>query len=384
MNKKLARRILALTLSIMTLWAAVVTASSETLDAALSAMKESTALPRQLLRWELGDLFSDGPLSPVTMVTLRQSPLLLAQRTGIAALRAQTSNEETESDSKPSEPPVEAPPAPKPTPVSTDPLTDGLQFLDNGIPPQTVHPTSESGYTVVNGVYIKNTSSHELDAAALSAMDFSARPSAEGPQVLIIHSHGSEAYAMPPGEEYVPTGDYRTDDDRCNILRVGDEVASVLSSYGLSVLHDRTLHDVPSYNDSYSNSLAAMESYLAEYPSISFILDIHRDAIADADGNQYKVISEEEPHAAQVSLVMGNAYDGWQDNLKLAVAVQSHISESYPTLMRPIAVRGYRYNQHLTPGSMLVEIGTAGNSMDEALLAARIFAKGLAETILAK
>ncbi len=382
MKKKLARRILAVSLSLMTLWAAVVTASSETLDAAVTAMKESTALPRQLLRWELGDFFSDTPLSPVTMLTLRQSPLLMAQRSGIAALRSHAAEEPEPADPAPAPPVEETPPAPAPTPVSTDPLTDGLQFLDNGIPPQTVHPTSESGYTVVNGVYIKNTSSHELDAGALSAMDFSARPGAEGPQVLIIHSHGSEAYAMPPGQEYVPTGDYRTDDDRCSVLRVGDEVASVLSAHGLSVLHDRTLHDVPSYNDSYSNSLAAMESYLADYPSITFILDIHRDAIADADGNQYKVISQEEPRAAQVSLVMGNAYDGWQDNLKLALAVQSHITESYPTLMRPLSVRGYRYNQHLTRGAMLVEIGAAGNSMDEALLAARIFANGLAETIL--
>ncbi len=383
MNKKLARRILALALSVMTLWAAVVTASSETLDAAVTAMKESTTLPRQLLRWELGDFFSDSPLSPITMLTLHQSPLLMAQRTGIAALRAQAAKE-TESDTTPPAVPEETPPAPAATPVSTDPLTDGLQFLDNGVPSQTVHPTSESGYTVVNGVYIKNTSSHELDAASLSAMDFSARPGTEGPQVLIIHSHGSEAYSMPPGEEYVPTGDYRTDDDRCNVLRVGDEVAAVLSSHGLSVLHDRTLHDVPNYNDSYSNSLAAIENYVANYPSLVFILDIHRDAIADADGNQYKLVSEEEPRAAQVSLVMGNAFDGWQDNLKLAVAVQNHICENYPTLMRPITVRGYRYNQHMTPGSMLVEIGAAGNSMDESLLAARIFANGLAETILAK
>ena len=78
---------------------------------------------------------------------------------------------------------------------------------------------------------------------------------------------------------------------------------------------------------------------------------------------------------------MGTSYDAWQDNLTLAVSVQETIQAQSPTLMRPMTVRNYSYNQQLSTGYMLVEIGAAGNSLDEAILGARLFAKGFADTI---
>ena len=110
-------------------------------------------------------------------------------------------------------------------------------------------------------------------------------------------------------------------------------------------------------------------------------VELNRDAVQDASGQQYKLVSREEPHAAQISLVMGSDHDRWQDNLRLAVAVEERLMQSYPTLMRPITLRNYSYNQSVCPGSMLVEVGAAGNSLDEAIYAARLFAAGLAETI---
>ena len=141
---------------------------------------------------------------------------------------------------------------------------------------------------MVNGVYLKNSSGTELDADALSDGSFAAQLTDDGPQVLIVHSHGSEAYTMPAGQEYTPTGSFRTDNDACNVVRVGDEIAAALSERGISVLHDRTLHDVPDYNDAYPHSLASVEDYMEKYPSLVFVLDVHRDAVSDADGNQYK------------------------------------------------------------------------------------------------
>ena len=122
--------------------------------------------------------------------------------------------------------------------------------------------------------------------------------------------------------------------------------------------------------------------------TISFVLDIHRDAISDGQGNMYKVVSNVAGvNAAQMTFVIGTDGGGlehpqWRENLKLAAAVQQNLLEDYPTLMRPITVRNSRYNQHVTTGSLLVEMGAAGNSLDEALLSARLLGQALAETIL--
>ena len=187
------------------------------------------------------------------------------------------------------------------------------------------------------------------------------------------------------------SGNYRTTDSRYNVVAVGDAMAEVFAEAGISVLHDRTLYDYPSYNEAYDRSLAAIESYLAQYPSIRFILDIHRDAIADSDGNQYKVVStvDGEETAAQMTLVVGSDGSGlphpdWMENLKLAVALQQDILTEYPTLMRPILLRDSRYNQHATTGSLLVEVGAAGNSPEEAALAGRLFAEHMVEVLEAR
>jgi len=167
------------------------------------------------------------------------------------------------------------------------------------------------------------------------------------------------------------------------VVRVGDEIASVLSDYGISVLHDRTLYDDPLYEGAYGRSVEGIEGYLEKYPSLTFILDIHRDAVEDAQHRQYKLISLEDPNAAQLSFIMGSNHDGWQENLKLAVAVAEAVKADYPTVMRPITLRNSNYNQHKSLGSMLVEVGAAGNSLDEALNSARIFADGFARVLLA-
>lgn len=255
-----------------------------------------------------------------------------------------------------------------------------LAFLDNGVPAQTVRVTDPKGYTTVGSVYIKNSSGKTVDTDAAAA--FTPPAVGDGPQVLILHTHGSEAYTLPAGQTYVSTGNYRTSDTSCSVVRVGDEIAAVLSSYGISVLHDRTLYDDPLYNDAYSRSLAGAESYLEKYPSLYYILDIHRDAVEDGNRNQYKLVSAEDETVAQLSFVIGANHERWQENLSLAVAVTETVQAQHPTAMRPIILRASRYNQHLSPGALLLEVGAAGNSLDEALHASRIFADALAEVIL--
>ena len=375
MKRKIIRRAFALVLSATTLWAVAATVGSDSFAAAAAAMRERR--PMALLRWGVGDWFGTDGLPFGTLVALGQSPLLLAGRAQVAQLlpddeTPQTPNETDGSDGE------ETPQVPA-LPALTVPTGD-LAFLDNGVPSQTTVPSSAS-YDVVDGVYIKNASRQTLDTNALSGGEFAASLSEQAPQVLIVHTHGSEAYTMPSGQEYEATGSFRTSDDSCNVVRVGDEIAAVLSTYGISVLHDRTLYDNPNYDGAYDRCMESIEAYQAKYPSLGFILDVHRDAVQDAGGQQYKLVSREEPHAAQVSLVMGSSHDQWEENLKLVIAVQHRLMQSYPTLMRPITLRNSNYNQQACSGSMLVEVGAAGNSLDEAIYAARLFAAGLAETI---
>ena len=129
---------------------------------------------------------------------------------------------------------------------------------------------------------------------------------------------------------------------------------------------------------------------MEQHPTISIVLDVHRDAVADGEGNMVKVVSSVAGvNAAQMTFVVGTDGGGlehpsWAENLKLAAAVQQDLCEDYPTLMRPITVRNSRYNQHVTTGTLLVEMGAAGNSLDEALLSARLLGQSLAEVLLAK
>ena len=371
MLKQWLRRTAALLLSAVTL--ITVAAAAEQKGAS------DSSAAKWLLQWALGDwLPSDGPSLPVWLA-LYQSPALLTARPQVLSYLAEQQAKTQEAEATPETPVTDTPVV---SPILQTPRT-ALTFPDNGVPSQTVKITNPAGYTSVRGVYIKNASNKTLDAAALASESFAAKLTDTAPQVLILHTHGSEAYTMPKGQEYVSTGTCRTSDTTCSVVRIGDEIASVLSAYGISVLHDRTLYDDPLYEGAYTRSLEGIEAYLEKYPSISFILDIHRDAVEDAQHRQYKLISQEDPNAAQISFVMGSNHDGWQENLKLAGAVAEAIKADHPTVMRPITLRNSNYNQHKSPGSMLVEVGAAGNSLEEALNSARIFADGFAKVLLA-
>ena len=355
---KYLRRIMAAAGACLTLWTVTAVSGAE-----LHSADTARALVLQQLETQL-----PAPLSPAAKLTLSQSPHLAA------AIMSMTLTGETEDhtildNAAPSLPPV------------PQVQLEKLQFRDNGVPSQTVKITNPKGYTAVGNVYIKNSSAKTLDTAQLQNCTLP-NTNTDEPQVLIIHTHGSEAYTLPKGQSYPSTGNYRTSDTSCSVVRVGDEIAAVLSSYGISVLHDRTLYDDPLYSDAYSRSAAGAAVYLEKYPSLYYIIDIHRDAVEDAKGNQYKLVAEEDETVAQMSFVIGANHDHWQENLALAVAVTEHVQRDHPTAMRPIILRNSRYNQHLTAGSLLLEVGAAGNSLDEALHAGRIFAASLAETIL--
>lgn len=375
------RKITALILAAAIPWLAAVTAASDTGQAAIKAIGQQGSLALGIFRSQLGDTRDAQALPTAVSLAIGQSPVLLSGRTEILDLRRSQEDDSPDSQSSQEEQ----------VPITETPEEPGtpLVFADNGVTARTLVPTSTDGYIVSGDVYITNTSDNTFDASLFDGTFAARLPEEDGPQILIVHTHGSEAYTMPPGEEYEASGECRTTDCNYNTVRVGDELAATLEEAGLSVLHDTTLHDYPQYSGAYDRSLASINSYLEQYPTISFVLDIHRDAISDGEGNMYKVVSNVAGlNAAQMTFVIGTDGGGlehpnWRENLKLAAAVQQNLLDHYPSLMRPITVRNSRYNQHVTTGSLLVEMGAAGNSLDEALLSARLLGQALAETILA-
>ena len=385
-RRSLRRRQLAAGLvSAGVLWTVAVTAASPTAQSALQALGRQGDVALTILRHQLADGRERDAVPASVALAIGQSPALLGGREAVAGLRGQEETDDGEQEDQ------ETPEGTPTVPIQEEAADPGtpLLFADNGVPARTLVPTSTEGYVVAGDVYINNRSDKSFDASLFDGT-FAAALAEEGPQVLIVHTHGSEAYTMPEGQEYVPSSEYRTTDLDYNTVRVGRELAATLEEAGLSVLHDETLHDYPQYSGAYDRSLETIEGYLAEYPSISIVLDIHRDAVADSDGSMIKVVSNVAGvNAAQMTFVIGTDGGGlehpnWTENLKLAAAVQQDLCEDFPTLMRPITVRNSRYNQHVTPGALLVEMGAAGNSLDEALLSARLLGQSLARVLLAK
>jgi len=384
------KRVAALAAGGVVLYLVAATAASPTAASAWEAVSQRGDLALRVLQSQLAGGWDTGLLPAETALVISQSPVLRSNQEAVLGLLR---TEEDDDSETPPEPPEEGnlpdEPAPPAEPVTEEPAETELPlvFADNGVTARTLVPSTPSGYTVTGDVYIDNRSDRELDASIFDGTFAAALSEEEGPKVLIVHTHGSEAYTMPAGQEYEPSGDCRTTDCKYNVVRVGDELAQVLEEAGISVLHDPTLYDYPEYSGAYGRSLDAVDKAMAEYPSISFVLDVHRDAISDGDGNPYKVVSNVAGvNIAQMSMVIGTDGGGlehpeWRENLKLAAAVQQKLADSYPTLMRPITVRNSRYNQHVTPGALLVEMGAAGNSLDEALMSARLFGTALAEVI---
>ena len=201
------------------------------------------------------------------------------------------------------------------------------------------------------------------------------------PAVLILHSHATESYA--PTGKYAELTNYRTLDTDYNMISVGAYLAELLEDGGIHVIQDTTLHDTPSYNASYNNSRESVQRYLKEYPSIRLVLDLHRDSYEDANGNQVdRTVFSQGEQLAQLMFVVGTNYSGlthpkWQENLSLALKLQTQLEGICPGICRSVNLRSQRFNQDLSAGSLLIEVGACGNSREEALRATQVLAEGI-------
>lgn len=307
-------------------------------------------------------LFSQG-LIPKTAALLNTPPIrdfLLYLETG-RAVRS-SFMEETLAYAPESPPPY--------IPETTQPI------YEETAPPETKPTIEPFRAEDLSRVEIYNTSglSADPEALLLAPLQFSTAP-----EVLIYSTHSTESYT-PGGESYVQTAEYRTLDDGFNMLSLGQALERELRGRGIHTVRDGTVHDYPSYNSAYSHARKTVKALLKENPAVSLVLDLHRDA-ADTGGQQLRTLAQREG-CAQLMLVVGTdarglVHPNWEQNLALALKLQVLLERLSPGITRPICLRPQRFNQDLAPGSLIVEIGGAGNTRAEALEAVPVLAEAI-------
>ena len=207
------------------------------------------------------------------------------------------------------------------------------------------------------------------------------------PVVLIYHTHTTESFVSEKTGAYDAAFNFRTTEPDKNMTAVGNAIAEQLSAAGIGVVHAKEIHDFPVWTGSYGNSAETIREVLSEYPDICIALDIHRDAMSDGSTVFAPVCTENGRPAAQIMIISG-CDDGtmnmpdYRENFHLASYLQQTAEEMYPGLTRPILFDYRKYNQDLTHGSLLIEVGSQGNTIDEAVYTGELVGKVLAKAIL--
>ena len=208
------------------------------------------------------------------------------------------------------------------------------------------------------------------------------------PQVLIIHTHTTESFDPYQRDYYDEDFPCNSRDSEHNMVAVGAVLADTLAANGISVVHDGTIHDYPNYTGAYDRSEATIRALLEEYPSIKIIIDLHRDAMVEADGSRIAPVTEIDGRNAAQFMIIAGCDDGrfgnmpnYLQNFRLACLMQNSCEELYPELARPILFDYRNYNQHISTGSLLIEVGSHGNSLDEALYTAELLGNGIAAVL---
>ena len=248
------------------------------------------------------------------------------------------------------------------------------------LPPTQLSPQRPSGLILTSedgaAVALNDLVDYQPDIEQLLLSPLDWDLTGDAPKVLILHTHATESYTKQPGEIYEEDSDYRTFNASYNMLSIGEELTRVLTAGGISVLHDRTLHDYPSYNGSYDHARQTIRAYLEAFPSITMVIDLHRDAMDfEQDPQLTTLATVGGQRSAQLMLVAGTdhnvSYSHWEENLAMGVKLTAVLEKMYPGITRPIQLRAQRFNLDMTPGSLLVEVGANGNTHTDAITAVR-------------
>lgn len=244
-------------------------------------------------------------------------------------------------------------------------------------------------FQISNNAWIKNLTTHTQEEimAQISQGPAFKIDKRDAPQVLIMHTHTTESYERQTLDWFDKSFNSRTTDNQYNVCRVGDEIEKQLKAAGIGVLHDKTLHDYPTFPGCYDRSAGTIQNYLKQYPTIKVVLDVHRDAIEQKDGTRIAPVANVNgKNAAQVMIISGcddgtMGYPNYFQNLKFAALLQSQMEADYPGFARPLLFDYRKYNQHLTTGSILLEMGGHANSMEEVIYAGELVGKSLVKAL---
>lgn len=233
--------------------------------------------------------------------------------------------------------------------------------------------TATQGNISYQNIQVKNTASIDIDIQQELESELGFRiESTDEPQVLIYHTHTTESYLPYDTGFFYESFFPRTTDEHQNVCAVGEEIAKQLNLAGITAIHDTTLHDYPSYSGAYDRSLETIQEYLAQYPSIKVVLDIHRDGIGTDTEKSKPVFTADGHQGAQIMILSGyNADDceefrDWEYNLRFALRIQDTASRMYPEMVRPLNFSDFMYNMNVNTGSLLIEVGAESNTVEEA------------------
>ena len=252
----------------------------------------------------------------------------------------------------------------------------GLELAKGNVETEVItkNPIADAYTKKYKGVKIKNETSYDLTDEDLNYEKLKIEKS----NIIIFHTHTCESYTSSKKYSYTPTGNFRTTDLKYSVARVGDELTKYLKKYNLNVVHNKTYHDYPSYNGSYSRSLATVSNILKNKKA-DIIIDLHRDAIGSYSGYAPTVkIGDDE--CAQIMFVIGTdggklKHPNWKSNLQFAIKLQEKANNEYPGLFKPIILRNSRYNQHLSKAACIIEVGSTGNKLEQCLNSMKYLAK---------
>lgn len=270
-----------------------------------------------------------------------------------------------------------------PYPESIDDNDGAIQTFQYGFYTDKSYINLENGGQVRNCTSVSNETLLELSQ---QLPQFSVEFNSPEPQVLIYHTHTTESFEPYTRDFYDKDFTCKTTDITMNMVAVGNEIQAQLENAGITTLHDTTVHDYPSYNGSYQSSRETVTEILEKYPSIKVVLDVHRDGIEREDGTRIAPVVEiDDKRCAQVMIISccdnGGNIPNYQENFKLASLFQSQLESDYKGITRPILFDYRFYNQDLSVGSLLIEIGSHGNSIDEAKYSGKLVGKSIANAL---